>query len=139
MKVLFVCNNVYHKGNGQSVAVKASMAALREHGVDVRLMSIANPDPNGPQPEYPLEHWKFPIFEPVIYANGLAYAKIDKKKIREAVEWADIVHIQNQWEIIIVFQFLLIIHFVFLQCEFYWDCFAVLPIPFPSCCLAWHT
>ena len=95
MKVLFVCNNVYHKGNGQSVAVKASMAALREHGVDVRLMSIANPDPNGPQPEYPLEHWKFPIFEPIIYANGLAYAKIDKKKIREAVEWADIVHIQE--------------------------------------------
>ena len=95
MKVLFVCNNVYHKGNGQSVAVKATMSALREHGVDVRLMSIANPDPNGPQPEYPLEHWKFPIFEPIIYANGLAYAKIDKKKIREAVEWADIVHIQE--------------------------------------------
>ena len=71
------------------------MAALREHGVDVRLMSIANPDPNGPQPEYPLEHWKFPLLEPVIYANGLAYAKIDKKMIREAVEWADIVHIQE--------------------------------------------
>jgi glycosyltransferase involved in cell wall biosynthesis len=95
MKVLFVCNNVYHKGNGQSVAVKAIMAALREHGVDARLMAIANPDPDGPQPEFPLDHWKFPLLEPIIYANGLAYAKIDRKKIREAVEWADIVHIQE--------------------------------------------
>ncbi|MBR3653038.1 MAG: glycosyltransferase [Bacteroidales bacterium] len=95
MKVLFVCNNVYHKGNGQSVAVKATMSALREHGVDARLMAIANPDPNGPQPDFPLKHWKFPLLEPIIYANGLAYAKIDKKKIREAVEWADIVHLQE--------------------------------------------
>ena len=95
MKVLFVCNNAYHSGNGQSVAVKAIIAALREHGVDARLMAIANPDPNGPQPDFPLEHWKFPLLEPIIYANGLAYAKIDKKKIREAVEWADIVHIQE--------------------------------------------
>jgi len=95
MKVLFVCNNVYHKGNGQSVAVKATMSALREHGVDARLMAIANPDPNCPQPDFPLKHWKFPMLEPIIYANGLAYAKIDKKKIREAVEWADIVHLQE--------------------------------------------
>lgn len=95
MRVLFVCNNVYHKGNGQSVAVKATIAALREHGVDARLMAIANPDPDGPQPEFPLEHWEFPLLEPIIYANGLAYAKIDRKKIREAVEWADIVHLQE--------------------------------------------
>ncbi|MBR3291386.1 MAG: hypothetical protein IKI66_04325, partial [Bacteroidales bacterium] len=73
MRVLFVCNNVYHKGNGQSVAVKATMSALREHGVDARLMAIANPDPNGPQPDFPLKHWKFPLLEPIIYANGLAY------------------------------------------------------------------
>jgi glycosyltransferase involved in cell wall biosynthesis len=95
MKVLFVCNNAYHSGNGQSVAVKAIIATLREHGVDARLMAIANPDPNGPQPDFPLEHWKFPLLEPIIYANGLAYAKIDRKKIREAVEWADIVHLQE--------------------------------------------
>ena len=95
MKVLFVCNNAYHSGNGQSVAVKAIIAALREHGVDARLMAIANPDPNGPQPDFPLEHWKFPLLEPIIYANGLAYAKIDRKKIRVAVEWADIVHLQE--------------------------------------------
>ena len=95
MKVLFVCNNAYNLGNGQSVAVKGMITKLRERGVDARLMAIGNPDPNGPQPDFPLEHWKFPIFEPIVYANGFAYAKIDRERIRKAVEWADIVHIQE--------------------------------------------
>ena len=95
MKVLFVCNNAYHPGNGQSVAVRKMISTLREHGVDARLMAIANSDPDGPQPDFPLEHWKYPIFEPLLYNNGCAFAKIDRKVIRKAVEWADIVHIQE--------------------------------------------
>ena len=95
MKVLFVCNNAFHPGNGQSVAVRKMIKALREHGVDARLMAIANADPDGPQPDFPLEHWKYPIFEPLLYNNGCAFAKIDKKIIKKAVEWADIVHIQE--------------------------------------------
>ena len=95
MKVLFVCNNAYNQGNGLSVSIHNTIRKLREHGVDARLMAIGNPDPDGPQPEFPLGHWKFPIFEPVIYANGFAYAEIDRKKISEALAWADIVHIQE--------------------------------------------
>ena len=95
MKVLFVCNNAFNQGNGLSVSIHNTIRKLREHGVDARLMAIGNPDPDGPQPEFPLGHWKFPIFEPVIYANGFAYAEIDRKKISEALAWADIVHIQE--------------------------------------------
>ena len=95
MKVLFVCNNAYTQGNGLSVSIHNTIRKLREHGVDARLMAIGNPDPKGPQPEFPLAHWKFPIFEPIIYANGFAYAKIDRERITEALEWADIVHIQE--------------------------------------------
>jgi glycosyltransferase involved in cell wall biosynthesis len=96
MKVLFVCNNAYNQGNGLSVSIHNTIRKLREHGVDARLMAIRNIyDENGPQPDFPLGHWKFPIFEPIIYANGFAYAEIDRKKITEALEWADIVHIQE--------------------------------------------
>ena len=95
MKVLFVCNNAFNEGNGLSVSIHNTIRKLREHGVDARLMAIGNPNPDGPQPEFPLGHWKFPIFEPVIYANGFAYAEIDRKKIAEALAWADIVHIQE--------------------------------------------
>ncbi|MBQ9661174.1 MAG: glycosyltransferase [Bacteroidales bacterium] len=95
MKVLFVCNNAYNPGNGLSVSIHNTMRKLREHGVDARLMAVRNPDPEGPQPDFPLGHFKFPIFEPIIYANGFAYAQIDRTKITEALEWADIVHIQE--------------------------------------------
>jgi glycosyltransferase involved in cell wall biosynthesis len=95
MKVLFVCNNAYNRGNGLAVSVHNTMRKLREHGVDARLMAIANPDPAGPQPDFPLAHWKFPLFESIIYANGFAFARIDRERIREALEWADIVHIQE--------------------------------------------
>lgn len=95
MKVLFVCNNAYNPGNGLSVSIHNTIRKLREHGVDARLMAVRNPDPDGAQPDFPLGHFKFPIFEPIIYANGFAYAKIDRKKITEALEWADIVHVQE--------------------------------------------
>lgn len=95
MKILFVCNNAYTRGNGLSTSVQNTMRQLREKGVDARLMAIANPDPEGPQPDFPLKHFKFPIFEPIIRANGFSYAKIDRKIIRKAVEWADVVHFEE--------------------------------------------
>ena len=95
MNVLFVCNNAYNSGNGLSTSVKNTMAVLRRHGVDARLMAVRNPDPDGPQPDFPLEHFKFPIFEPIIYANGFCYAKNDRKRIAEAVRWADVVHLEE--------------------------------------------
>ena len=58
-------------------------------------MAVRNPDPAGPQPDFPLEHFKFPIFEPIIRANGFCYAKIDRKVITQAVEWADVVHFEE--------------------------------------------
>lgn len=95
MNVLFVCNNAYNSGNGLSTSVKNTMAALRRHGVDARLMAVRNPDPDGPQPDFPLEHFKFPIFEPIIYANGFCYARNDRKRITAAVQWADVVHLEE--------------------------------------------
>ena len=95
MKVLFVCNTAFTPGNGLSESARNTVRHLRLYGVDARLMSIRNPDPAGPQPDFPLEHFKFPIFEPVIRSNGFAYAKIDRKVIAQAVEWADVVHFEE--------------------------------------------
>lgn len=95
MKVLFVCNNAYNPGNGLSVSIHNTIRELRGRGVDARLMAVRNPDPGGDQPDFPLGHFKFPLFEPIIYANGFAYAKIERDVIRKALEWADVVHIQE--------------------------------------------
>lgn len=95
MKILFVCNNAYTPGNGLSASAVNTIKKLREHGQDARLMAAVNPDPSGPQPDFPLEHFIFPFFEPLIRANGFCYAKIDRNMIRKAVAWADIVHLEE--------------------------------------------
>ncbi len=95
MRVLFVCNNAYIRGNGLSASVLNTVRNLREYGMDVRLMSASNPDPDGPQPDFPLRHMKIPLFEPIIRSNGFCYARIERKVIREAVEWADVVHFEE--------------------------------------------
>jgi glycosyltransferase involved in cell wall biosynthesis len=95
MNVLFVCNNAFTPGNGLSASARTTIRELRAHGVDARLMAVRNPDPDGPQPDFPLAHFKFPLFEPIIRANGFCYAKIDRKVIAEAVDWADVVHFEE--------------------------------------------
>ena len=95
MKVLLVCNNAFTPGNGLSASARTTLRELREHGVDARLMAVRNPDPAGPQPDFPLGHFKFPLFEPLIRANGFCCAKIERKVIAEAVDWADVVHFEE--------------------------------------------
>lgn len=92
MKILIVCNNVYIRGNGVSSAVTSLKERLMDKGIDVRLIACENPEEGGKQPDYALRHFVFPIFEPIIKANGYRYPKLEKKKIREAVAWADVIH-----------------------------------------------
>ena len=95
MKVLIVCNNVYMRGNGVSSAVTSLRSRLIGEGIDVRLLACENPEKGGMQPDYPLPHFVFPIFEPIIKANGYRYPKLPKSVIREAVGWADVVHLME--------------------------------------------
>lgn len=95
MKILYICNNAYIPGNGISTSARNITRKMRDLGEEVRIMSVANPDPNGKQPDYPLKKFYFPLFQPIIDANGFCYAQIDRKLIREAVSWADIVHLEE--------------------------------------------
>ena len=95
MKVLFVLNNIYEKGNGLCTSAQVTVKYLREAGVDARFLAGKNSDPNGPQPDFPLERFKFPIFQPLIEANGFCFVKSDEEMIRKAVAWADVIHLEE--------------------------------------------
>ena len=95
MKILFVLSNLYVEGNGLSVSARRTIKALRDAGQDVRVLSGANPKPGGPEPEYKLERFIFPIVQPIIDHNGFCFAKSDPKIIEEAVRWADVVHVEE--------------------------------------------
>ena len=95
MRVLFVCNNVFVTGNGVSTSARVTIKHLREAGVDVRLMSAENPNYEGPEPDYILKRFHFPIFQFIIDANSYCFSISDPKVIREAVSWADVIHIEE--------------------------------------------
>jgi len=95
MKVLFVCNNAFNRGNGLSTSIRVTTKFLREAGCEVRLMSVANKEKGGQQPYYVLEHFHIPVFEPLVYGNGFAFGAFDKKLVKEALEWADVIHMEE--------------------------------------------
>lgn len=96
MKILFVVNNIFCQGNGLDASARRTVQALRDAGQEVRVLSCENLDnPNGPQPEYRQKEFHFPIFQPIIKAQGFSYAKWTGPVIEEAVRWADVVHIEE--------------------------------------------
>ena len=90
-----MCNNAFAKGNGLSAAILNTKERLRARGVDARIMTSVPQDAEEGQPDFTLKHFHFPLFEPVIRANGFRYAQISHKRLREAIDWADIVHLEE--------------------------------------------
>ena len=95
MKILFVLNNYYSTGNGLAASARRTVAALREAGEEVRVLSGPNHNPGGPQPEYALKDFNFPLFQPIINAQGYHFASTDPRIVEEAVRWADVVHMEE--------------------------------------------
>ncbi len=96
MKILFVVNNIFCQGNGLDASARRTIKALRDIGQEVRILSCENlEDPNGPQPEYRQKEFHFPIFQPIIKAQGFSYAKWHGPNIEAAVRWADVVHLEE--------------------------------------------
>lgn len=99
MKVLFVSNNIYVKGNGICTSAQVTAKYLREAGVDVRFLTAENFSPDGPQPEFRLKRMHFPIFQPLLEANCFTFAVRDAKIMKEAVAWADVIHIEEPFRL----------------------------------------
>ena len=97
MKILFVINNLYIRGNGLSASARRIIHELKAAGEDVRVLTGCNPDKPGQHPEFPLKEYKFPFFQGIIEANGFSYADGDPKRIEEAIKWAEVVHLEENF------------------------------------------
>ena len=73
LKLLFVINNLYTRGNGLSASARRTITLLRERGHDVRVLSSGTAE----------------------QAQGYAFAKAKPKVIKQAVDWADVVHLEE--------------------------------------------
>ena len=97
MRILFVINNCYIQGNGLYASARRTVKALREAGEDVALLTSCDPDDPAQKPEFPLKKFHFPIFQPIIDSEGFCYADGDPKVIEEAIKWADVVHLEENF------------------------------------------
>ena len=95
MKVLFVINGYYTKGNGLSGSARRTVKKLKEAGINVKVLSVRNSDPNGPQPDFVLNDFHIPLFDTLVKKQGYEFSKTDKSVIREAISWADVVHLEE--------------------------------------------
>lgn len=96
MKILFVVNNYFCKGNGLDESARRTVQALRDAGQEVRVLSGPNlEDLNGPHPDFEMENFHFPLMQPMLDSFGYNYADWHGPKIEEAVRWADVVHLEE--------------------------------------------
>lgn len=99
MKILFVLNNYYTMGNGLAASARRTVEYLREAGHEVRIMSGPNHKDPHDKPDYPLEDYKFPLVQPIISAQGYAFAQSNLPLMEEAARWADIIHLEEPFVI----------------------------------------
>ena len=107
MKILFVVNNFYASGNGLSASARRTVRYLREAGEEVRVLSGRNHEAETPQPDYVLADFHVPVFDGLVQSHGYKFARTDlsviKDKfartdlsvIKDAVQWADVVHLEE--------------------------------------------
>ena len=99
LKLLFVINNLYTRGNGLSASARRTITLLRERGHDVRVLSSGTVEQaqacNFTAPEFTLPARHFPLADAIISAQGYAFAKPKRKVIKQAVAWADVVHLEE--------------------------------------------
>lgn len=89
MKVLLVVDQFDGATNGTTVTARRLMESLQARSHEVRLASSGE-DREG---KWGFGEYKIPVFDPLVKAQGFLFAGCDEKKMREAVLWADLVHV----------------------------------------------
>ena len=96
MRILFVVNSYFSQGNGLDESARRTVEALRSAGQEVRVLSGKNfENPDGPQPEYAMEKFHFPLMQPMLDSFGYAYADWHGSVVEDAVRWADVIHLEE--------------------------------------------
>ena len=98
LKILFVINDLYTRGNGLAASARRTIALLREHGHHVRVLSALPRDGDDcgvGMPEYVLPPLRIPLVGPLIASQGYAFARAKRREIERALAWADVVHLEE--------------------------------------------
>jgi glycosyltransferase involved in cell wall biosynthesis len=85
---LFVIDAYNTNNNGTTISAKRFAEELNKRGHEVRFLAASKPK----EGVYGMKEFKIWPFTGLIHKHGFQFAKSNKKVIREAVEWADLIH-----------------------------------------------
>lgn len=95
-KILFVVDCLYTSNNGTSISAQRYISELRKRGYEVRALCGDMPhneeEVNITDGDFCTGIYHFPVFQPICEKQGFTYANADEAVIRQACDWADIVH-----------------------------------------------
>ena len=98
LNILFVINDLYTRGNGLAASARRTIALLRERGHRVRILSAPPCDGDDcgvGMPEYPLPPMSVPVVGSLIASQGYAFARVRRAQVKRALQWADVVHLEE--------------------------------------------
>jgi glycosyltransferase involved in cell wall biosynthesis len=88
MKILFVIDAYNTHSNGTSISAQRFAEELRKRGHEVRVLTVGE----NSDEIFGLKEFKVPIFNNLIHKHGFMFPKCKRSTIRQAVEWAELVH-----------------------------------------------
>ena len=89
MKILFAIDAYFTNNNGTSISAQRFADELRKRGHEVRILTSCD---EVRENIYSMPKLRIPFFQGLIEKHGFQFAKCKKRIIKEAVQWADIVH-----------------------------------------------
>lgn len=89
MRILIVIDQYDGANNGTTISARRFVDNLRNMGNEVKVLSTGKEDEN----KYVVGEIKLlPIANKIVNSQGMVFAKADSEKLKEAIEWAEIVH-----------------------------------------------
>ena len=89
MRILLVIDQFFSANNGMTISARRLCSKLVEHGNDVRIVSTGKEGDT----EYLVKKQYIPIFDKLVTAQGMTFAKADDEILEKAILWAEIVHL----------------------------------------------
>lgn len=97
MKILFVIDTLYTSNNGTSISAQRYASELRKRGHQVKALCGDTPrtetDKYITDGDFCTGIFHFPIFQFLCEKHDFYYGNADRKIIKQACDWADVVHV----------------------------------------------
>ena len=89
MKILIVIDQYDGANNGTTISARRFVENLRKRGNEVKVISTGKEE----EGKYIVNKIHLtPIVNKIVTSQGMVFAKADEEKLREAINWADVVH-----------------------------------------------